>query len=1106
MVEDDVLVSSFYNNFDSSLFDSGKLCNSRISDINQIDGADTVSGCDNSNDEDQVQDLLSFSDILPFDGAKSTSSTVRSCSNVPVVNFIPRARNPKHRDAPKVLKVIHRNEKINSSSTLPVVAVANVRSLLPKLNSTIEKIENEEIDIALICEVWEKTGKKNRNFQSRVEEMMEMKGLKYISCGARPSGKRGGGAAIVANTSKFSLEKLDVQVPNNLEVQWGIVRPKVVSPITRFKEILVCSFYSPPASRKHCKLLDHLVSATHALMARYPQAALILGGDKNSLPLAPLLLALPRFAQIVAHSTHGDKILDVLVMSCPDLYAVPLVTPPVLPDDPRHAAPSDHRVPVARPLASAPEAVCNVYKEKVYRPLPDSLVREFMQWIHTEAWDTVPTYGTPTEQVHEFEKLVDEKIEILFPEKIIRVSKKDKEWITTELKNLDKRTKREWRQKGKSDKYVKLKKEFGEKYKKAASDYIQKCVTDLKTEHPGRAAATLKRMGAQPGDCGDDGSFTLLNHIQEGLSVDEQLERFSEYFVSVSQEFPPLELSQLSEETNKKLSEICQEEIPILQDYEIFRILDKSKRKKSTVPGDMPPRLFYDASAGLATPAAKIMNQIAQTGLWPSQYQVEYAMPLEKVKPAKDESQARLISLTNKMNVIFEKQVIVWLMQCVRNKIDRDQFGGMKGHSISHYLIEMTNFILYNQDLKDPHATIGIFIDYKQGFNRCQHSIFIEIMSQDFQVPGWLLRILIGYLSGRKLRVKYKSKLSAEKDIYGGGGQGCPLGFWIFCFMIDKAGPKSDPKPIGQIITQPINRRQTIEKTKKKWVDDFTVLTSVDLKQRLVPDPAPTRPVPQRGRTEHLLPRQDNPLQAEVDSIVKYSKEKKMVLNPIKTKIMIFNPLKKYDVLPLIETEPGIQIEVVEKHKILGQIVRSDMRTISNTENICKKAYKKMWIVRRLKSLGCSNAELIEVVKQQIITVCEVGAAWWGPMISSAESNMLERTLKTSLHIIFQEQYRSFKHALNLANLSSLRNRRIALLTKFSKKAYQSDKFKSWFFEPEKTHNDTHEKITRQPVKCTPLLQPVTCRTQRYARSSIPVMTQLLSWHPPLRYTPLDLA
>ena len=30
--------------------------------------------------------------------------------------------------------------------------------------------------------------------------------------------------------------------------------------------------------------------------------------------------------------------------------------------------------------------------------------------------------------------------------------------------------------------------------------------------------------------------------------------------------------------------------------------------------GDMPPRLFYGSSAGLAAPAASIMNSIAQTG------------------------------------------------------------------------------------------------------------------------------------------------------------------------------------------------------------------------------------------------------------------------------------------------------------------------------------------------------------------------------------------------------------------------------------------------------------------------------------------------------------
>ena len=189
----------------------------------------------------------SVSSIVSSPSRNSSRSTFKG-NMIPVVNFMPRSRNQKQRNAPKVLKSVHRNERIRSSANIPVVAVANTRSLLPKLNSIIEKIENEAIDVTLVCEVWEKTGKRNRNFQNRTEEMMEMRGLKYISCGARPSGKRGGGAAIIVDTTKFSLERLDVQVPNNLEVQWGLVRPKEILQSTKFKESIFCSFYSPPAS------------------------------------------------------------------------------------------------------------------------------------------------------------------------------------------------------------------------------------------------------------------------------------------------------------------------------------------------------------------------------------------------------------------------------------------------------------------------------------------------------------------------------------------------------------------------------------------------------------------------------------------------------------------------------------------------------------------------------------------------------------------------------------------------------------------------------------------------------------------------------------------
>ena len=153
-------------------------------------------------------------------------------------------------------------------------------------------------------------------------------------------------------------------------------------------------------------------------------------------------------------------------------------------------------------------------------------------------------------------------------------------------------------------------------------------------------------------------------------------------------------------------------------------------------------------------------------------------------------------------------------MQLVGHKLDTDQFGGQKGSSISHYLIEMTNFILYNQDLKDPQATLAALLDYKQGFNRCQHSIFIDILSKDYDVPGWLIRILMGYCSQRKLRVRYKQQVGEEKDIPGGAAQGAPLGLWIFLFMIDSAGPKPNTQSIGHIITQPLNKRVKIPHTR----------------------------------------------------------------------------------------------------------------------------------------------------------------------------------------------------------------------------------------------------------------------------------------------------
>ena len=350
----------------------------------------------------------SSTQICQLDGNTSLDTTI---PNVTSAASLSEPAVPSTNTVPKHPRV---NNRINASAYLPVIAVINCRSLQPKLRSLVEKFQNEDYSIAVLCEIWEKTGKKNSYFQSKVEEMLELDGLKYLSCGSRPSGKRGGGVAILIDSRKLNIEKLQIHVPNNLEVLWAIVRPKEPHQGSQFKEYVVCSFYSPPSSRKNRKLLDHVISTTHALMARFPSAAFYLAGDKNDLPLACLIQGLPKFAQIVANFTHGEKIIDVLLTNCSQLYAVPEISSPLLPDKPQCEKPSDHSVPVARPLCLASQPVSNVYTEKTCRPLPDSAVREFMQWVHTESWDSVPANGSTTAQVEAYEKIIESKVNQLF--------------------------------------------------------------------------------------------------------------------------------------------------------------------------------------------------------------------------------------------------------------------------------------------------------------------------------------------------------------------------------------------------------------------------------------------------------------------------------------------------------------------------------------------------------------------------------------------------------------------------------------------------------------------------------------------------------------------
>ena len=238
-------------------------------------------------------------------------------------------------------------------------------------------------------------------------------------------------------------------------------------------------------------------------------------------------------------------------------------------------------------------------------------------------------------------------------------------------------------------------------------------------------------------------------------------------------------------------------------------------------------------------------------------------------------------------------------------------------------------------------------------------------------------------------------------------------------------------KNTGERITEKLNRRKPLPYTHLKYVDDMSILESLNLKETLIDNPAvnPPRPLAYHDRTNHVFPTESILLQKELINLQKYCETNQMSLNEKKCKVMIFNPNKAYAMMPQL-TLSGMGdcfLEVVEKFKLLGIVVRSDLKWWDNTDYICQKGYSRLWLLRRLKCLGASVSELVDVYQKQVRSVLELAVPVWQPALTGKEKTQIERVQKCALHIILGANYHSYTVALNQIGCESLEDRRVKI-------------------------------------------------------------------------------
>ena len=117
--------------------------------------------------------------------------------------------------------------------------------------------------------------------------------------------------------------------------------------------------------------------------------------------------------------------------------------------------------------------------------------------------------------------------------------------------------------------------------------------------------------------------------------------------------------------------------------------------------------------------------------------------------------------------------------------------------------------------------------------------------------------------------------------------------------------------------------------------------------EKLVEIPDSERPLPDmyHAHTEHVLPPTNSEVYNQLKKTEEYATMNEKKINYKKTKLIVFNPCKTVDFRPELEFG-NEQLQLLDEMKLLGVTIRSDLKWTSNTRDIVKRAYSKLWILR----------------------------------------------------------------------------------------------------------------------------------------------------------------
>ena len=336
------------------------------------------------------------------------------------------------------------------------------------------------------------------------------------------------------------------------------VRPK--EPTIHFKEIIVCSFYCAPSSRKKSQLIQHITINHSSLKLRYRDTFFMIGGDRNDLDIKRILDISLTLHSLNTKPTHGKKNIDVIVTGMVHLFEESVIILNVttdIPDgQPGGGKRSDHPIVYSQPHVSMlkhPEKEVIIKKT---RRLDDEKIRKVGQWIQPETWEAVFNANSASGMAEKLPELVFRKLDEICPVEEIKLTKISDKVVSKALQDLARQRLREYNKHGNSQRFKEIKRKQKEIIKVEAIKQLDKQLDKAK----GKGMSWMKEakwISARPWE-DDCATFTLPEHLDENLTPEQSAERIARYLSKISQEYKPIEEDTLSPQLQSRLdNEVC---------------------------------------------------------------------------------------------------------------------------------------------------------------------------------------------------------------------------------------------------------------------------------------------------------------------------------------------------------------------------------------------------------------------------------------------------------------------------------------------------------------------------------------------------------------------